>query len=153
MAIPCSIVFCILSLVTRSLAMMTSSPAAVLPAPFSEYRHLLNNQDFSAIFQNTTYSNRRRPRLTKIQKNTAEAPIKIQHPESRKRYNNYKDHYYQPKNVMACIPKVERLCKNVYRTVKVVRDVQRCFDVSFDAKPNKCKLIQLIVSKNQMLLT
>ena len=154
------IIFYILSLtVSRSFAMMTSSPGAlsVLPAPF----HVWNLQsqhftNFGAKIHNTTWS--RRPPFTPLKIHPQQPKIhhqktEIYHQkprihelkvEARRRYNNYKDHYYQPKNVMACIPKVERLCKNVFRAVKVVRDVQRCFDVSTNL-PNlpRCKLVKL----------
>ena len=148
------IIFYILSLtVSRSFAMMTSSPGAssVLPAPFHAWnlqsQHFTN---FGAKIHNTTWS--RRPPFTPLKIHPQQPKIhqqitEIHHQkpkihqlkvEARRRYNNYKDHYYQPKNVMACIPKVERLCKNVFRAVKVVRDVQRCFDVSTNLP--RCKL-------------
>ena len=104
------------------------------------------HQQKSKIHQHKPETHQPKPKthLQKPEIHQRKTKIYQQKVEARRRYNNYKDHYYQPKNVMACIPKVERLCKNVFRAVKVVRDVQRCFDVSTNL-PNlpRCKLVKL----------
>ena len=111
--------------------------------------HHIHHQK-SNIHQHKPETHQPKPKihLQKPEIHQRKTKIYQQKVEARRRYNNYKDHYYQPKNVMACIPKVERLCKNVYREVKVVRDVQRCFDVS----NSLMAALEFLISNQEMRL-
>ena len=148
--------------------------SVVLPAPFNNWHP---PDEFHATWpkipkvakspQKLNSSWPKMPKMNQIPPQSPFAPESPFGPEGRKRYSMYKDHYYavslhfgakiqiskllifQPNVVMACIPKVERLCKKVHRAVKVIRDVQRCFEVSFSKFLSICKFCETVAKPSK----